>query len=52
MEGEYMFGKTLKVIEYNLTFGTNVRMVNVFACFRYKQNGNLYVVYTDVNTKY
>ena len=52
MEGGYMYGKTLGVVEYNLTFGTNIRMVNVFGCFRYKKNNNIYIVYADVNTKY
>lgn len=47
-----MYGKTLGVVEYNLTFGTNTRMVNVFGCFKYKKNNNLYIVYADVDTKY
>lgn len=47
-----MKGKTLNVIEYNLTYGTKTRQVNVFSLFRYKINNNLYVVYTDVDTKY
>lgn len=47
-----MNGKTLNVIEYNLTYGTKTRQVNVFSLFRYKINNNLYVLYTDVDTKY
>lgn len=47
-----MNGKELKVIEYDLTFGSNARMVNVFGVFRYLKNNGLYVVYTDVNTSY
>jgi len=47
-----MNGKTLKVVEYNLTFGSSDRIVNVFSFFKYKNNGNLYVIYTDINTKY
>lgn len=47
-----MHGKTLRVVEYNLTFGTTARMVNVFGVFKYKKNNNLYVVYSDDNTKY
>lgn len=47
-----MNGKKLKVTEYNLTFGATDRYVNVFGFFKYKKNGNLYVVYTDINTKY
>lgn len=47
-----MNGKTLRVVEYNLTFGGNDRYVNVFGFFKYKKNGNLYLVYTDVDTKY
>jgi len=30
-----MFGKTLNVIEYNLTFGTETRLVNIFGCDLY-----------------
>ena len=47
-----MNGKVLKVTEYNLTFGTPERKVNVLSLFRYKQNNNLYVIYTDPNTTY
>ena len=47
-----MNGKKLKVTEYNLTFGSTDRYVNVFGFFKYKKNGNLYVVYTDVDMKY
>lgn len=46
-----MNGKTLKVVEYNLTFGSNARMVHVFGCFKYKKNNNLYLVYADVDSK-
>jgi len=47
-----MIGKTLGVVEYNLTFGTDTRKVNVFSCFRYIKNNNLYVIYADVATKH
>ena len=47
-----MNGKELKVVEYNLTFGSKERMVNVFGLFRYLKNNGLYVVYTDVDTSY
>lgn len=47
-----MNGKVLKVIEYNLTFGSNDRMVNVFGCFKYIPTNSLYLVYADVDTKY
>jgi uncharacterized protein (UPF0333 family) len=47
-----MNGKELKVTEYNLSFGTTTRKVNVFGLFRYKPNNNLYVIYKDVNTTY
>ena len=42
-----MNGKELKVAEYNLTFGANIRIVNVFSLFRYKKNNGLYVIYGD-----
>lgn len=47
-----MNGKELKVVEYNLTFGSNARLVNVFGLFRYKKNNSLYVIYTDVAANY
>lgn len=47
-----MNGKVLKVAQYNLEFGSTDRYVNVFGCFKYKPNGNMYVVYADVDTKY
>ena len=52
MEGILVNGKELKVIQYNLEFGAKDRIVNVFGCFRYVPNGNLYLLYTDVDTKY
>ena len=47
-----MNGKELKVVEYNLTFGSNERLVNVFGVFRYKKNNSLYLLYADVGTNY
>ena len=47
-----MNGKVLKVVEYNLTFGETTRQINVYGLFRYKKNNNLYIVYSDTNTKY
>ena len=47
-----MNGKEMKVIEYNLTYGSSARLVNVLGCFRYKANDNLYVVYSDVVNSY
>lgn len=49
-----MNGKTLKVVQYNLQFGATDRFVNVFGCFKYKPNGNIYLLYADVegDTKY
>lgn len=48
----FMNGKTLKVVQYNLEFGSHDRFVNVFGCFKYKPNGNIYLIYTDIDTKY
>lgn len=47
-----MNGKELKVVEYNLTFGSKARMVNVFGLFKYTKNNGLYVIYADVGTTY
>ena len=47
-----MNGKVLKVVEYNLTFGSSARMVNVFGLIRYKKNNGLYVLYADQNNQY
>ena len=47
-----MIGKVLKVKQNNLEFGVNDRYVNILGVFKYKKNGNLYVLYTDIDTKY
>lgn len=47
-----MNGKEIKVVEYNLTFGSSARLVNVLGLFRYKKNNNLYIVYSDTNINY
>ena len=47
-----MNGKILKVVEYQLSFGSHARMVNVFGVFRYKKNQSLYVIYADVGSTY
>lgn len=47
-----MNGKLLKVVEYNLEFGKQARMVNVFGVFRYLPNNNLYIIYRDVLQDY
>lgn len=52
MDGVIMNGKVLKVKEYNLEFGSKDRFVNILGCFKYKPNGNVYVIYSDVDTKY
>lgn len=49
---DIMNGKVLKVVQYNLEFGAKDRYVNVFGCFRYLPNGNLYLLYADVDMKY
>lgn len=49
---ERMNGKKLKVVEYNLSFGSNERLVNVFGCFKHKKNGNQYLIYADCDTTY
>lgn len=47
-----MNGKELKVVEYNLTFGTSARVVNVISLFKYKKNNNIYIIYSDINSSY
>lgn len=47
-----MNGKQVKVKEYNLEFGTKDRFVNIIGCFKYKPSSNIYVIYTDIDTKY
>ena len=42
-----MNGKTLKVVQYNLEFGASDRFVDVFGCFKYKPNSNMYLIYAD-----
>lgn len=47
-----MKGKELKVVEYNLTFGSSARIVNVESIFKYKKNNNLYIIYSDTPNSY
>lgn len=47
-----MNGKILKVKQNNLQFGAVDRYVNVLGCFKYKINGNVYIIYCDIDTKY
>lgn len=47
-----MKGKTLRVVENSLTFGTTARMVDVYGCFKYKTTNNMYLIYSDTDTKY
>lgn len=52
MDGVMMNGKVLKVKVSNLEFGAKDRYVNVLGCFKYKPNGNIYIVYADTDLKY
>ena len=52
MDGAIMNGKTLRVKQTQLEFGTTDRYVDILGCFKYKPNGNVYIIYTDTNTKY
>lgn len=47
-----MNGKVVKVAQYNMEFGGKDRYVNLIACFKYIPNGNIYLVYNDVDDKY
>lgn len=47
-----MNGKVLKVKVNNLEFGTRDRYVNILGCFKYLPNGNIYIIYSNVDTKY
>ena len=52
MDGVIMNGKLAKVKQYNLEFGARDRFVNILGCFKYKPNGNVYIIYADTDTKY
>lgn len=52
MDGVIMNGKVLKVKQYNLEFGGHDRFVNILGCFKYKTNGNVYIIYSDTDPKY
>ena len=39
-----MNGKTIKVKQYNLQFGEKERFINILSCFKYKKNGNIYII--------
>ena len=47
-----MNGKTLKVKTNNFEFGAHDRFVDILGCFKYKPNSNIYIIYTDKDTKY
>lgn len=47
-----MNGKVVKVKQYNIEFGARDRYVNLISCFKYTPNGNIYIVYSDVDDKY
>lgn len=47
-----MNGKVVKVKQYNIEFGAKDRFVNLIGCFKYTSNGNIYIVYSDVESKY
>lgn len=47
-----MNGKVLKVKVSNLEFGGQDRYVNILGCFKYLSNGNIYIVYSDIDTEY
>lgn len=44
-----MIGKRVKINDYMLTYGKNVMYANVYGAFKYKKNGNRYVVYSYVD---
>ena len=52
MDGVIMNGKVLKVKQTSLEFGGHDRFVNVLGCFKYKPNGNIYIIYSDVDGQY
>lgn len=52
MDGAIMNGKTIKVKQYNLQFGEKERFINILSCFKYKKNGNIYIIYSDIDQKY
>lgn len=42
-----MYGRIMKVSEYELKFGAKEKNVKVFVCFKYLKNGNNYVVFSS-----
>ena len=49
---QFMNGKKVKVKQSNLQFGAVDRYVNILGCFKYKTNGNVYIIYSDIDNKY
>lgn len=47
-----MNGKVLRVKQTSLEFGGQERKVNILGCFKYKANGNIYIIYSDIDTRY
>jgi hypothetical protein len=43
-----MYGKVMKVSEYELKFGAKEQNINVFICFKSLSDGNNYVIYSKI----
>ena len=46
-----MIGKRIKVNDFKFKYGQETIYINVFAAFKYKKNGNKYIIYSYDNTK-
>ena len=46
-----MIGKVLKVNDYKFEYGKETTYINAFGGFKYKKNGNKYIVYSYDNNK-
>lgn len=51
MSDDNMNGKELKKVEFDLSFGNQPKLLNVFGCFKYTKNNNLYIVYQEKDNK-
>lgn len=52
MDGDIMNGKVLKIKSSSYEFGAQDRFINVLGCFKYIPNGNIYIIYSDIDPKY
>jgi len=44
---EKVFGKKIKLNDFNMTYGKQEKLLNVMCLFKYKKDNNMYAIYCD-----